>query len=174
MNFLIYFDSLFRNTIYDLACSMDHKECVDLMSDKFHEWLKSANRETERPSPDIRGLVYNYGMRSEKTSEEDWNTMFDLFTHETDAVEKAKLQTSLTTYRDPLVLKRLIDLASDDKYVRGQDYFTLMGQIAANRNGESLVWDYVRENWPKLVARFGLGERYLGRMIPTITSKFTT
>jgi glutamyl aminopeptidase len=153
---------------------MDYKECVDLMAEKFHEWLRSTDRETNRPSPDIRGLVYNGGMRSEKTTEEDWNTMLKLFVNETDAVEKAKLQTSLTTYRDPLVLKRLIDLASDDTIIRGQDYFNLMGQIAANRNGEALVWDYVRENWPKLVARFGLGERYLGRMIPSITSKFTT
>lgn len=153
---------------------MDHKECVDLMADTFHKWLKSGDRDTQRPSPDIRGLVYNVGMRSKQTTEDDWDSMLEMFKNENDAVEKAKLQSSLTSYRDPLVLKRLIDLASDDTVIRGQDYFNLMGQIAANRNGEALVWDYVRENWPKLVDRFGLSERYLGRMIPTITSRFTT
>lgn len=37
-----------------------------------------------------------------------------------------------------------------------------------------MVWDYVRENWPRLVERFGINERYLGRMIPSITSRFAS
>lgn len=46
--------------------------------------------------------------------------------------------------------------------------------IASNPVGEPLVWDYVRENWPKMVKRFGLNERYLGGMIPGITGSFAT
>lgn len=49
-----------------------------------------------------------------------------------------------------------------------------MATIAANPIGESIVWDYVRNNWEKLVKRFGLNERNLGRMIPSITSRFST
>lgn len=49
-----------------------------------------------------------------------------------------------------------------------------MQNIAANRIGESIVWDYVRENWENMVARFGLNERYLGRMIPSICGRFNT
>lgn len=32
----------------------------------------------------------------------------------------------------------------------------------------------MRENWTVLVDRFGLNERYLGRMIPGITRRFST
>lgn len=32
----------------------------------------------------------------------------------------------------------------------------------------------MRENWPKLVQRFGLNERYLGSMIPAITARFSS
>lgn len=49
-----------------------------------------------------------------------------------------------------------------------------MAYIAANPIGEPLVWEYVRENWPKLVERFGLNERYLGSMIPAITARFSS
>lgn len=153
---------------------MEHSECVKLMGDLFRTWIDSATFDTVRPESDIRSMVYSVGMKSSQTTEADWQKIWDMFVKETDAVEKSKLQSCLTAFREPLVLKRLIDLAADETYVRGQDYFTLMGQIAGNRNGESLVWDYVRENWPKLVARFGLDERYLGRMIPSITSRFTT
>lgn len=58
--------------------------------------------------------------------------------------------------------------------MRQQDYFTCLANIAANRVGEPLVWDYVRENWPNMVKRFGLNERYLGSMIPSITRRFAT
>lgn len=40
--------------------------------------------------------------------------------------------------------------------------------------GEPLVWDYVRDNWRKLVERFSINERNLGNLIPAITSKFHT
>lgn len=65
-------------------------------------------------------------------------------------------------------------LAWDEKNVRGQDYFSCLSNIAANPIGEPLVWDYVRENWPKLVDRFTLNERYLGRLIPSISGGFST
>lgn len=58
--------------------------------------------------------------------------------------------------------------------MRGQDYFTCIQYIAANPVGEPIVWDYVREHWPDLVNRFGLNERYLGSMIPSITARFDT
>lgn len=67
-----------------------------------------------------------------------------------------------------------INLAWNESYVRGQDYFTCLQYIAQNRVGQPLVWDYVRENWPRLVNRFGINERYLGRMIPSITYRFST
>lgn len=67
-----------------------------------------------------------------------------------------------------------ITLAWDEKNVRRQDYFSCMASIAANKVGEPLVWDYVRTHWPEMVSRFGLNERYLGSMIPSITRQFAT
>lgn len=69
---------------------------------------------------------------------------------------------------------RFIDLAWDEKNVRSQDYFSCLQLIAANQIGEPIVWEYVRENWKKLTDRFGLNERYLGSMIPSIVGRFST
>lgn len=107
--------------------------------------------------------------------EAEWNKLFELFEKEQDASEKTKLQSGLAASNQLWILRKLIDLASkDEKYVRKQDYFSLLGSISGNRNGESLVWDYVRDHWQEISERFGLGERNLGRLIPTITSRFTT
>lgn len=153
---------------------MDHPKCMELVGKLFTDWINAADRETVRPSPDLRSLVYYHGMRS-VGGQKEWDAMFEIFAKEQDASEKTKLQSALAAIREPWILRKLIDLASaDEVYVRKQDYFSLMGSISSNRHGESMVWDYVRENWPQISERFGLSERNLGRMIPTITSRFTT
>lgn len=153
---------------------MGHPKCLSKVGEDFRAWINSDDYETNRPNPDLRNLIYSYGMKS-VGGETEWNRMFALFEKEQDASEKAKLQQGLTTINQPWLLRKLIDLASkDERYVRKQDYFTLMGAISVNRNGETIVWKYVRDHWDEISARFGLSERNLGRMIPTITSRFTT
>lgn len=153
---------------------MDNPKCIAKVGEDFLGWLNSEDYDEVRPTPDLRSLTYYYGMRS-VGGEKEWNKMFALFEKETDASEKTKLQSGLAAVGEPWILRRLIDLSSkDEKYVRKQDYFALLGSISGNRNGEGLVWDYVRDHWQDLVDRFGLNERNLGRLIPTITSRFTT
>lgn len=153
---------------------MDHPACLKKVGDMFLNWINGEDRDTDRPTADLRSLIYSYGMKSVGT-ETEWNSMFELFASEQDATEKVKLQAALTAIREPWILRKLIDLASaDEKYVRKQDYFSLMGSISGNRVGESIVWNYVRDEWTTISTRFGLNERNLGRMIPTITSKFVT
>lgn len=65
-------------------------------------------------------------------------------------------------------------MAENANYVRRQDYFTCIQNIAGNPVGEPVVWEFVREHWEDLVARFTLNERYMGRMIPAITTRFST
>ena len=40
--------------------------------------------------------------------------------------------------------------------------------------GQNLVWDYIRENWPKLQERYGVNSYILGYLIPWSTSRFAT
>lgn len=153
---------------------MGHPKCVAKVGDMFREWINNDTRDTNRPTPDLRSLIYYHGMKS-VGSETEWNRMFELFASEQDAGEKVKLQSALCAIREPWILRKLIDLAAaDERYVRKQDYFTLMSSIAANRNGENLVWGYVRDHWQEISGRFGLNERNLGNMIPSITSRFTS
>jgi glutamyl aminopeptidase len=44
-------------------------------------------------------------------------------------------------------------MAKDISIVREQDYFSLLASVAANRVGETLVWDFVRNEWEYLVER---------------------
>ncbi|XP_065354225.1 glutamyl aminopeptidase-like isoform X3 [Calliphora vicina] len=165
-----HLQNLLRVTILNAACGYGNNEALEEAGKRFTEWL--VNPEV-RPNPDIRSTVYYYGMKV-AGNEETWNQVFDLFVAEQDAQEKVKLMESLAAINEPWILQRYINLAWNESYVRGQDYFSCLQYIAQNRVGQPLVWDYVRENWPRLVERFGINERYMGRMIPSITSRFAS
>jgi len=162
--------NLLRVQILSFACNVGHNDCLTVAGKEFNKWL---NNQKERPPPDVRSVIYSYGMRI-NGNENDWNKVWNLYLKEADAQEKTKLLGSLSSTTDPWILKQFIDLAWDEKNVRGQDYFNCLSMIADNPIGEPIVWDYVRENWKTLTDRFGLNERYLGRVIPSIVGRFST
>ncbi|KAL7728103.1 hypothetical protein ACLKA6_002245 [Drosophila palustris] len=159
-----------RVTVLGAACSLGLESCLTEVGEQFNTWL---TKPTVRPNPDVRDTVYFFGMQS-VGNQEIWETVWELFVNEADASEKSKLMYGLSAVQEPWLLQRYINLAWNEEYVRGQDYFTCLTYISSNPMGESLVWDYVRENWLQLVARFGLNERYLGNLIPSITARFHT
>lgn len=154
-------------TVLSLACSLGIEDCIKEATTRFDDFLKK----NVKPHPDLREVVYYYGM-VHSGSEEVWDDMWDIFVKEQDANEKAKLMDGLSAIQVPWILKRFIDLAWNPENVREQDYFTCIQGIAANPVGEPIVWDYVRENWPNLLEKFTINNRYLGRMIPAITGNF--
>ncbi|XP_017104425.2 glutamyl aminopeptidase isoform X1 [Drosophila bipectinata] len=165
-----HLENRLRIKVLSSACSLGHESSLQQATTLFNQWL--ASPET-RPSPDVRDVVYYYGMQQVNT-EAVWDQLWKLYLEETDAQEKLKLMSALCATQVPWLLRRYINWAWDESNVRRQDYFTLLGYISQNPVGQSLVWDYVRENWEQLVERFGINERTLGRLIPTITARFST
>ena len=87
---------------------MDHPECMKKVGAMFTNWISnSTTRDTNRPSPDLRSLVYYHGMRS-VGSEVEWNIMFEMFEKELDAQEKIKMQSALSAIKEPWILKKCI------------------------------------------------------------------
>ncbi|XP_017883945.1 glutamyl aminopeptidase isoform X3 [Ceratina calcarata] len=160
-----------RTTILSLACSMEHEECLAEAGRIFKSWIRDPN--DIRPHPDIRSFVYYYGMHH-IGDEAMWNVVFDKFIAETDATEKLKLMKGLAGIRSSWILNKFITTASDDNYVRAQDFFSCLTAISSNPVGTPLVWDWVRSNWEFLVNRYTLNDRYLGSLIPSITKTFAT
>lgn len=160
-----------RSIILDLACSVGHVDCLKDGAEIFKKWINDP--QDVRPHPDIRGLIYYYGL-NHAGSEAQWNAMFDKFVKETDSSEKLKLMRGLAGIRESWILRKFINIAKDENYVRAQDFFSCLTAISSNPVGTPLVWDWVRENWEFLVQRYTLNDRYLGQLIPGITKTFAT
>ncbi|XP_011303363.1 glutamyl aminopeptidase isoform X2 [Fopius arisanus] len=160
-----------RSSILSLACTVGHVECLQDVGDIFKNWIN--NERDDRPHPDIRELVYAYGM-SYAGKEAEWNVMFKRFVDETDASEKLNLQRGLAAVQSSWLLTKFIGIAVDEKYVRSQDTIGCLLAISRNSIGTPLVWDWVRENWEFLVKRYTLNDRYLGQLVPGIAASFAT
>ncbi len=135
---------MLRNIVLELACAAKLDDCVRTAEDKFTRWMD----EDLFIPPNLRSVVYKYGMSSNLGV---WQAMFDKYMEESNSQEKLKLLNGLASTSDPSLLYKLVDMANNTEIVREQDYFTLLSYVSANRVGEPIVWDYVRNNWEKLV-----------------------
>lgn len=102
VNFLFSFTSQLRATVLSLACHFGQMDCLEKADELFNEWLKDP---TQRPHPDIRTLVYNYGVRMMRNVQ-NWDIVWKLYLNETDAQEKVKLASALAAAQSPSTLKR--------------------------------------------------------------------
>uniref|UniRef100_A0A0A1WLH6 Aminopeptidase n=1 Tax=Zeugodacus cucurbitae TaxID=28588 RepID=A0A0A1WLH6_ZEUCU len=165
-----HLENRFRVTVLNAACALGLESCLQESAVRFRNWLANP---TVRPHPDAREIVYYYGMFV-AGDEDSWDVMWQLFLTEADASEKLKLMNGLAAVQVPWILNDFVRLAWSEENVRGQDYFNCLSSIARNEMGESIVWDFVREEWTALVERFGINERTLGNLIPSITARFDT
>ncbi|GBM98773.1 Glutamyl aminopeptidase [Araneus ventricosus] len=163
-----HLDNLLRTTIIGLACHSGNQECLSHASELFQNWTQGQ----EIPSS-LRSLVYNFGM-SEIGREEHWSYMWSRYLREESAAQKKTIMNGLAHVRKPYLILRYLDYAMDPEKVRSQDFFTILSYIAGNPVGRPLVWNFIRDNWPALVERFTLNNRYLGNAVKKICSYFTT
>lgn len=156
---------MLREKLVSFMCRLEDPDCLANVDSHFDDY--DANETII--DPNVRQSVYYYGLRN--ANQDKWQKIYDRFRTTNDAQEHTKLMYALSAPASPSLLRNYIDLAIFGKQ---QDFLTVLQYISENPNGESLVWDYVRENWGELVKIYTINERTLGRLIPNITKRFST
>jgi len=162
-------ERLHKIQMITLGCRVGVSACLNKAKQLFTSWLQNNS---QKPHVEVRSIVYSYGIA--ETGEEEWDKVWDLYLAEHDPQEKSRLRVSLTQGREPWILARLIERAKNEDYVRSQDFFGVIEDIAANPNGNALVWDWIRSNWQYLVDRFTLNNRQFGRLLPNVVGGYST
>ncbi|XP_050532031.1 glutamyl aminopeptidase-like isoform X2 [Daktulosphaira vitifoliae] len=157
-----------RGVILNLGCLVGLPSFQAKALELFKKYLKDKIK----PDPDVRRIVYYYGMAS--GSVDEWNQLWKLFLSEHEPQERIKLMYALTAVKEPWILTRLIQMAKNESCVRSQDYFILLTNIGHNPVGSLLLWDFLRDEWEYLVDRFTLNDRAFGRLIPSVCARFNS
>ncbi|KAL4239647.1 hypothetical protein ACF0H5_000454 [Mactra antiquata] len=175
MNYLTWEDGeshlekLLRSYVITLACDLAHGPCLSNATAKFRNWIDNG----AYLSPNIRTYVYKYGMSTDG-SEEDWDFMWNKYLTETVPQEKIKLLYGLANTKHIWLLNRYLDYCKDSTKIKSQDFFTVLIYVSRNPVGNSVVWDWVRQNYDYMIDRFSLYSRYLGRLVPNIVKDYNT
>ncbi|XP_033100366.1 glutamyl aminopeptidase-like [Anneissia japonica] len=163
-----HLESYLRSDIIGLSCSHGDPDCLREAETKFQDYLNGV-----RTSPNVRSLIYRYGMEN-AGGQAEWDMMWTQYVTATVSQERTRLLYGLARTRQVWLLCRYLTYAMNETKVRSQDFFTVVNYIADNPVGNPLVWDWVRANWEKLVERFGISSRSLGRLVPSICEFYAT
>ena len=163
-------DKLNRYNILNLACGYGYKPCLEEAKNIFAQWIEDQEYYIK---PNLRALVYKYGVQG-LNDPEAWEEMFSRYVDEINSQEKAKLLYGLVSIKEPWILQRFIILAKNESNIRSQDYLTALSYLSSNPIGNMLVWNFVQSEWQYLLDRFGVNNRYLGRIPKTVAGDFST
>lgn len=163
-------ERIHRINILTMACRNGHKACLDQAGDRFLAWIRDKSAYIP---PNLRVTAYKYGMLS-KGDETTWDTMLQRYISESNAQEKAKLLRGLAWIDQPWIIRQFLRLAKNETIVRSQDFMTCLRYIGQNPIGLPIVWEFMRNEWPYLVDRFSLNDRYLGRMPKYLSYTFSS
>jgi aminopeptidase N len=72
----------------------------------------------------------------------------------TEPEERYRYLYGLTTFRDPTLVRRTMDIALSDE-VRSQDAKLVIGRLLVNSDSKELAWQLVRERWNEIQKKTG-------------------
>ncbi len=111
---------------------------------------------------DIRSVVYSIVARNGGTKE--WEAFEKMYSTATLDEERDRVGRALAQFTDKTLLARTLTFALS-KSVRTQDAPFMIGAVWQNTNGRDLTWKFVQHNYKKLLATYGEGGHFLGRLL---------
>jgi len=121
--------------------------------------------------PDIRAAVY--GCVAAGGREEDYQAMVRLHGEADSHEEKERIARSgLAAFPSPAILAKALEFSLSPA-VRAQDSVHMIGSIARTRAGRDLCWQFFKDNFTMLKARYASGF-LLSHLVKSCTERFLT
>ncbi|XP_062942906.1 endoplasmic reticulum aminopeptidase 2 [Cynocephalus volans] len=161
-------DRMLRSTFLKLACDLNHRPCIQKAAELFNQWMESGGK-LNIPT-DVLKIVCTVG--AQRTA--GWNYLLEQYERSVSGAEKNKILYALSTSKHQENLVKLIELGMEGEVIKTQDLAALLHAIARNPKGQQLAWNFVKENWNRLLKRFDLGSFAMRTIISGTTSHFSS
>ena len=162
-----HLDALFRSTAVGQFGAYGDQATVDEARRRFAGFAADP----AALHPDMRGVVY--GLVAQNGDEPAYDALWRIYREAPLHEEKMRALGALTRFGDREVLSDLLKRSMDDAQVRGQDAPLVLVQVAMNRQGRDMAWDFLRDEWGEFDRRYGKGGFAIMRMVQ-MTGSFTT
>uniref|UniRef100_A0A7N5J957 Aminopeptidase n=1 Tax=Ailuropoda melanoleuca TaxID=9646 RepID=A0A7N5J957_AILME len=159
---------MLRSQLLLLACVRKYQPCVQRAEAYFREW-KDADGNLSLPS-DVTLAVFAVGVQDP----EGWDFLYRKYQSSLSTSEKNKIEFALGISQDKDKLQWLLEKSFKGDVIKIQEFPHILGAIGRNPVGYPLAWQFLRENWDKLIQKFELGSSSLTYMVIGTTSQFST
>ncbi|HSW77661.1 MAG TPA: M1 family metallopeptidase [Candidatus Chromulinivoraceae bacterium] len=113
----------------------------------------------DRLDPELRALIIGTAVRY-TDSQRIIDTLVTQYRSTASSDLRQDIANGLTSTRDAVVVKRLLDLIPDASTVRPQDAGHWFVWLIRNRDGRVMAWQWMRDNWSWIEKTFGGDKSY--------------
>ncbi|XP_052694307.1 aminopeptidase Ey-like isoform X2 [Crassostrea angulata] len=165
-----HLESYVNTLIAAEACKYGIESCVSEASRLYKQWMSNPSNNPIRAS--VRLTVYCSAIRHGGT--EEWDFAYRMYKQSNVASEQSRLMLAMSCSSKVWVLGRYLQYSIDPTKIRKQDATNVIVYISENEIGRGLTWDFVRENWERLMREFGSSFFAFTRLISGVTAPFNT
>ncbi|KAM7147884.1 leucyl-cystinyl aminopeptidase isoform 1-T1 [Molossus nigricans] len=157
-----------RSALLEFACTHNLEDCSNTAMKLFDSWRES-NGTLSLPT-DVMTAVFKVGARTEK----GWLFLLSKYTSLGSEAEKNKILEALASSEDVRKLYWLMKTSLSGDTIRTQKLSFVIRTVGRHFPGHLLAWDFVKENWNKLVQKFHLGSYTIQSIVAGSTHLFAT
>jgi len=154
-------NALLRSFVITALGKLGDKEILNEARKRFNKFLKNKNSLAADLQEPVFVLVAWQG--NEKT----YNKLLSLYKKSTLQEEKIRFLMAMCNFKQKNLLLKTLALSLTPE-VRSQNIRVPIMGVSANIYGSDILWPWLKNNWKKLVRRFGVGNPLANRIVASI------
>ncbi|XP_033828992.1 leucyl-cystinyl aminopeptidase isoform X1 [Periophthalmus magnuspinnatus] len=156
-----------RSALLETACHFNEESCIKQAKDIFKNYVESNG--TATIPGDLQQVVFNVAAQSD-----DWSTLLTLYGKASYDSEKRKMLKGLASTQNPQQIIWILQEGLRGQIVQTQELPLVIGTVCNGFAGYLFAWDFIQENWDRLIEKFPVGSFAIQRIIKSATSQFST
>nr|XP_020450130.1 leucyl-cystinyl aminopeptidase [Monopterus albus] len=157
-----------RSALLEMACSLNEESCTQKAKAMFTQYVQSNG--TIRIPGDLQRVVFTVAAQSD----EDWSTLLSMYRYSTYDAEKRKMLQGLASTQNARHVVWILHAALKGDIIQTQELPLVISTVCNGFAGYLFAWDFIQENWDRLIEKFPLGSFALQAVIKSSTSQFST
>ncbi|KAM4616809.1 leucyl-cystinyl aminopeptidase-like [Polymixia lowei] len=157
-----------RSALLEVACSLDRQNCIQHAQTLYKQYTDSNG--TMQIPGDLQRAVFSVAAQSE----EGWLTLLQAYRHTTFDAEKRNILHALASTQDTKHIVWILRAGLEGELIQTQELPLVISTVSDGFAGHLFAWDFVQENWDRLIEKFPVGSFVIQSIIKSTTSQFST
>ncbi|KAK6306279.1 hypothetical protein J4Q44_G00232040 [Coregonus suidteri] len=157
-----------RSALLEMACSLGRQNCTDQAMALYDQWTNSNH--TKQIPGDLQRVVFSVAAKSDL----GWRSLMEAYSSSTYDSEKRKILQALASTQDPQSIVWILSAGLEGGIIQTQELPLVISTMSDGFAGHLFVWDFVKENWDRIIEKFPVGSYPIQSIIKSTTSQFST